>query len=109
MKHWRPFLLGLLLVLVFDAAWWLLAYSLPPIGVQSPSGLSGPWVVFLTLDPTVVLPWLAIGLFVVLAGWTRRSSAAARLWVALGALTGTVTAFAILAYFLFTGCGCEPG
>jgi hypothetical protein len=58
------------------------------------------------VHPLLAAPWLALGLFVSLAGWTRRSSTVPRIWVALGAIVGT--AFAVALALHFTGCGCEP-
>ena len=108
MKHLKPFLIGFVVVLVLDAAWWFIYRNLPAVsgtGGVVLVGLPQPWSSAVTDNPALVYPWYAIGLFVALAGWTRRSSTGARLMVALGAVVGTAAALATFATVTFYSFG----
>lgn len=110
MRLLKPFLTAFGLVAVLDVLWSLVNTYLLPVFWLDATTWQGPWAVFVIFDPTVVLPCVAIGLLVAVAGWIRVRALVPGLMVALGALVGTVVPLALLFFFLFTGpCQCEGG
>jgi hypothetical protein len=107
-RFFKPFIAALGAVLVLDTIWWFVNLHFVPAYWPSVELMTGrwTWILFMFYDPTVAIPWLAIGLLVAVIGWIRVRSLAPGLMVASGAFVGTLAPFALLTFKMFTSC-CE--
>ena len=94
----KRFLRTVALVLALDAGWAVVSTAVLVLVAQRCAGL-------ILFSFSVVIPFLVIGLLVVVVGWARVRSVKAGLVIALGALVGTVVAVVIDAVLPEFGIG----